>query len=147
MIDIERAEKSKLVSVQVRYHKDAEEPSTPLVFQGQDCGSSLVFTPISVAEFKAQTIEDDPYARSKVGAILRQLGAIGYENRIAMQILASEIAPKIENETLEARDRAIGKAKGILGKLATGSLKGYCEKVGRDWVWWLPDTEPSVPAE
>ena len=142
VIDIERAEKSKLVSVQVRYHKDAEEPATPLVFQGQDCGQSLVFTPISVAEFKAQTVEDDPYAQSKVGAILRQLGAIGYENRSAMQILASEIAPKIENETLEARDRAIGKAKGILGKLAAGTLKGYCEKVGREWVWWLP-SEPS----
>ena len=142
VLDIERKDKAKVVSVSVRYHKDAEEPIQPWTFEAQSIGGSLVFTPISVAEFKAQTIEDDPYARTKVGAILRALGAIGYEQRVAMQVLASEITPKVENETQEARDRAVARSKGILGKLATGSLKGYCEKVGREWVWWLPAEEP-----
>ena len=78
---------------------------------------------------------------------MRGLGAIGYENRVTIQVLASEITPKIENETQEARDRAVNKSRGILAKLAAGSLKGYCEKVGREWVWWLPDAEPGVAGE
>jgi len=141
VLDIARADKSKVVAVTVRYHKDAEEPEQPWTFEAQQIGKSLVFTPISVAEFKAQTLEDDPFDRSKVGAILRALGAIGYEQRVAMQVLAGEITLKVENETQEARDRAVARSKGILGKLASGSLKGYCEKVGREWVWWLPATD------
>jgi hypothetical protein len=146
VIDASRSGK-KLVSLSVRYHKDAEEPDQPFHLEAQLVAGSLVFTPVSVAEFKAQTLEDDPFARPKIGAVLRKLGAVGYENRIAMQVLASEITPKVENETIEARDRSVAKSKGILGKLAAGSLKGYCEKIGREWVWWLPDAEPGIPTE
>ena len=138
VIDVERAGKSKAVAVSVRYHKDAEEPEKPWTFEGHVVGPSLVFTPISGAEYQAQVKEDDPFERTKIGAVLQRLGAVGRENGVSSLILATELTPTVENETADRRAAALTKSQRILGSLASRSLEAYCTKEGRDLLWWLP---------
>lgn len=119
-------------------HKDAEEPEKPWTFEGHVVGPSLVFTPISGAEYQAQVKEDDPFERTKIGAVLQRLGAVGRENAVSSLILATELTPTVENETADRRAAALTKSQRILGSLASRSLEAYCTKEGRDLLWWLP---------
>lgn len=139
VIDVERAGKTKAVAVSVRYHKDAEEPEKPWTFEGHVVGPSLVFTPISGAEYQAQVKENDPFERTKIGAVLQKLGAVGRENAVSTLILAGELTPTVENEAPEARSAAVTKSQRILSSLSSRSLEAYCAKEGRDLWWWLPD--------
>lgn len=142
VIDVERAGKTKAVAVSVRYHKDAEEPEKPWTFEGHVVGPSLVFTPISGAEYQAQVKEDDPFERTKVGAVLQRLNAIGRENAVSTLILAGELTPAVENEAPDARSAAVTKSQRILSALSSRSLETYCTKEGRDLLWWLPNAQP-----
>lgn len=141
VIDVERAGKSKALAVSVRYHKDAEEPEKPWTFEGHVVGPSLVFSPISGAEFKAQTMEDDPFDRLKIGAILKKLGAVGKDQGITTQVLAAELAPALPNDTDEIHADAVAKARRVLATLSRKSLSAYCTREGRELIWWLPDAE------
>lgn len=147
VIDVHREGKSKLVKVSVRYHKDAEEPEKPWTFQGRTVGPSLVFDPISGAEFAAQTMDDDLFDRRKVGAALRELRAIGQENGVTTDVLASHLTPAHENESLEDHAESLKKSARILNKLSHSVLEAYCSKVGRQTMWWLPEGTPEDNTE
>lgn len=147
VIDVHREGKSKLVKVSVRYHKDAEEPEKPWTFQGRVVGPSLVFDPISGADFAAQTMEDDLFARTKVGAALKELGAVGQENGITTDVLASHLTPMVSNESEEDRVEHLKKSARILNKLSHSSLAAYCSKVGKHTIWWLPETGSDEDAD
>lgn len=147
VLDVERAGKSKLVSVSVRYHKDAEEPEKPWHFEGRVVGSSLVFSPIAAADFKGATMDNDPFDKHKVGGALQILGAIGAEEAVSTTVLATYLTPGGEQDAPGVRDEAVKKAARILNALARTKLAAYCTGDHKNRMWWLPTPEAEKPAD
>lgn len=143
VLDIERPDQGRAVALRVRYHKDAEEPSEPWTFEAQRILASIVFQPTTPTEHSNMLHAADLYDARKVGTALAGLGAYGAENAVSTYILAGEIAPPPENlgedERLAFINRTARTLTG-LGRLR-GKLEGYCQRVGREMLWSLPEPE------
>ena len=131
VLSVSAHKQSKCVELRVRKQKDADEAEDPWFYQGQMVGPSLVFHNISRDEYKSATAEDDQFARAKVGALLRRLGAVGQEHGVPTRVLATEF---IEGH---ASDDALAPIVKKLNRLAKDRLEAYQV----DGLWFLPASE------
>lgn len=138
VIDVKANRETKAVEVWVRKHKDAEERETPFTFEGRVVGPSLVFFPTNSEKHRALTEKIDDLDPRLVGAALQGLDAYGDEAGVTTRVLASALLPQIENETVEAREAAVGNFGRKLGACSKKSLRAYCTVHGNGIRWHLP---------
>lgn len=142
IIYVTRIGGTKCVEVKVQQHKDADERIDAWTFEGKPFGGSLVFFPTTPEEHRILSGKaEDIYDRKKVGAALKVLKAIGKENGVTRHVLATQLMPPVEGQNEDARQEAIDKTARVLKLMALTKLDGYCEKEGRDTIWFLPAPE------
>lgn len=141
VLQVERHEKTMFVSLHVKEQRNAAEREEPYVFEGRPWESSLAFFPISAEAFKKATRKENPFAPAKVGAALRELGAIGSDAAVATLVLATHITPQLNGETQEERERAVAKNARELVKASRGHLEGYAVGDGKSLRWFLEPTD------
>lgn len=130
---------TKTVEVWVRRMKDAAEREKPWTYRAQELLQSLVFIPTSASEHRELTHVEEATSPRLVGAALVRLGAVGDENAVATQVLASELVAARDDETPEARQRAVDQMARTLRARATGALEAYVRAgEGRERSWVLP---------
>jgi len=139
VIEVKAHNGVRAVEVWVRKHKDAEEPETPFTLQGHKVAGSLVFDPTTPAQHRELTGSDDLYDRKKVGAALKQLGAVGAAKWIATSVLGHELLPAMEGETPDEHEARVGRGVKVLGSLSRTKLEAYCQREGREVRWFLPE--------
>lgn len=140
-IEVRAREETKAVELHVRKHKDAEIPRVPWTFEGHTVGKSLVFFPTDSDTHRRLTKGDDAFGPVKIGAILRELHAVGEVAAVTTHVLASHMVPQIVNETAEERQHAVSRAARQLSALAKSRLEGYTLGAGRALKWCLPPTD------
>lgn len=135
-VEVQANKDTKAVAVWVRRQKDAPERETPWTYQGRDFAGSMVFFPTTPEEHRAATHQDESLAPKRVGAILRELKAVGIENAVTSHVLALEIhkGDELNDEALEATAARTVRA---LAKKARGPLEAYCAGSGPDLVWYV----------
>lgn len=132
--------KPKAVEVWVRKHKDAEEREAPWTFEARTIGPSLVLFPTTEAEHRAMVATDELDGK-KVGAALKALGARGRDRAVVTNVLAAQLMPAREGDSVEAREALHKKTAQTLNKLARSRFEAYHEVDGRDRIWFLPEPE------
>jgi hypothetical protein len=138
---------TKMMTIRVEKHKDAEEREEPWFMAGELVGQSLVFSPVSPAEHAAATQADSLFTRAKVGAALLKLGARGEEHAISSYVLAATLTPQIEGEDHETREKKVASTERALAKLGRKELAGYVTGEGRDRKWSLLPAEKVLEGE
>jgi hypothetical protein len=128
ILQMVRTPGTKLVTLKVMQHKDADEREAPWAFEGRRWGNSLAFQPIDAAQVQSQLDAKDPYSRTRIGAALREMKAVGEEQGVSTEALANHL-----QLALEDRPR--------LRKAARGRLAGYVAGDGRSMHWFLPEKE------
>ena len=73
-----------------------------------------------------------------VGAVLKNLKAFGEPAGVSTAVVATELTPPKENETVEGRAAAIARTGRALTTQAKGALEAYCVRHGKNLVWFLP---------
>jgi hypothetical protein len=131
-------ERSKLVQLEVVQHKDAEERETPFTFEGKKVGSTLVFQPVTIEQYKASMTADDPFTKQKVGKALQEIGAKSLEAAVSAAVLFDQLVPATQEQTTEDRERQVNAGAARLKALARGDLQAYCVRDGRELYWFLP---------
>lgn len=139
-IEVIAREATKAVAMHVRRHKDAEIPRLPWTFEGQSVAKSLVFFPTDTETHRRLTKGDDAFGPVKIGAVLRELHAVGEAAAVTTQVLASHMVPQMPNETAEERNTAVGRASRQLTAFSKGRLEAYTVPSGRGIKWCLPPT-------
>lgn len=135
---VRMAPKSLITTVNVVQHKDAEEPADPWHLEGRVLAGSVVFNTITQAEYRIHAEEGDVFGFKRVVEALRRLKAIGEEQGISSQVLASSLIEPEEGETVEARQKKVNAGARKLVKLSHKNLEGYCRRVGREPIWFVP---------
>jgi hypothetical protein len=134
ILQMTRTPGTKIVSLKVVQHKDADEREAPWAFEGRRWASSLAFSPIDAADVQLQIDAKDPFSHARIGAALREMKAIGEACGVSTEALASQLR-------LELPDRA------RLRKAARGRLAGYVAGHGRNLHWFLPDDDSEKNAQ
>jgi hypothetical protein len=147
VIELQGDRRTKTTNLTVLKHKDEDEPADTFHFKGELVGPSLVFSPITPDEAHKIHSEDDPVDRLKVGAALQRLNAYGLDNGVTTDVLATELAPVLENETPEQHEEAKTKTARALSALSRSRLQGYCDKVEKSLIWFLPKPTGECPVE
>ena len=129
---------TRVVAVHNRRQKDADERATPWLFEGKQFGQSLVFQPISGAEYRSLTEAQDELDQRKIGAVLLKLEARGIERAITTHALAASLHVASAEESMEATATAHDRLARQLRAAGKGRLSTYCEKVGSDLKWYMP---------
>lgn len=130
-----KAEKNtRTVAMWCRRQKDAAEREEPWTYEGKDFGDSLVFQPISQAEYRNLTRTEDQMAAKAIGKLLRELGAVGVEHAVSSYVLAHELNKDAEASE-EGMKTLISRTIRILAKKAKGALEPYCYGEGSSLVW------------
>lgn len=129
---------TKSVEVWVRKHKDAEEREAPFTFQGKEVAGSLVFFPTDDSTHRTLTAANDAWAPTKIGAALRELNSFGRDQGVTTRVLATALCPPVQDESEESRERNLSVAERALRGLVKTRLAGYCERAGRELLWFLP---------
>jgi hypothetical protein len=130
---------SKAVALHNRYQKDADERQEPWCFEGRPAKRSLVFHPITLAEYKNLTAEaDQGTSLVTVARALLQGGAIGEEKAITTHNLASQLyqGPSDESPELTIANRE--KLVKQLNTAARRSLSVYAERRKDGFYWSVP---------
>lgn len=138
VIKVDADRHTRMMTVKVEKHKDAEEREEPWYLEGKLVGTSLAFQPVSKAEYDAATKAHSLYAHKKIGGALKTLGAIGEDHAVTSYVLASALAQAVEGEDHESRDKKVASIARTLAKLAKDSLEAYAVTSGREVAWFLP---------
>lgn len=138
VISVERHEKSLCLAVAVDYHKDADEPENPWTFEGRKLAHSLVFYPTTADEHRLNTKGEELFDGKKIGAALRELGAVGTENAVTTSVLAASLCPIHTGEDMLEHQERVNRTARALGKLSHLKLASYGERAGRDFMWSMP---------
>lgn len=138
VLEVKAWKQSKAVAVYVRKHKDAEERESPWTFEGRVTGASLTFEATTPEQHRLLIGEGKDVTPKTVGAALKKLAAFGQDAAVSTAVLATEITPGREDETIEERADAIARTSRALTSLTRGALEGYCVKQGKAWFWHLP---------
>lgn len=117
---------SKIAIATITKFKDFPEPEQPFTFEGKPVGKSLVFQRTSADQHRTLTKKEDALAGAKVGGALKRLGAVGLERSVVTGVLAAELFPPTDTETIEDREAALVAATRKLNKLSKTLLEGYC---------------------
>ena len=129
---------TRVVAVHNRRQKDADERATPWLFEGKQFGQSLIFQPISGAEYRSLTEAQDELDQRKIGAVLLKLEARGIEKAITTHALAVSLYVASAEESMEVTATAHDRLARQLRAAGKGRLSSYCEKVGSDLKWYMP---------
>ena len=138
VLEVKAYKQTKAVSVYVRKHKDAEEREAPFTFEGRITGPSLTFEATTPEQHRLLTGEAKALTPKTVGAALKELKAFGENAGVSTAVLATEMTPTRENESVEARAEAIARTGRALASAAKEMLEAYCVKQGRGLLWHLP---------
>lgn len=147
VMEVKSDREKRIVSVKVTKQKDADHPATPWTFKGDVVAGSLVFSEIDTGTYQTLAGQDNPFSPSKVGAALRDLGAVTTARGVATLVLATHMCPPLQDDTPENQQRAVAGFAKRLGLYAKKSLAGYVEGNGRDLRWFLPSLEEAPAAE
>ncbi len=138
VLEVKAWKQSKAVAVYVRKHKDAEERETPWTFEGRVTGASLTFEATTLEQHRALIGESKDITPKIVGATLKKLNAFGEPGGITTAVLATELTPGKEDDSVEDRGAAIARTGRLLTVQAKGSLEAYCVRHGKSFLWFLP---------
>ena len=138
VLEVKAHKNVKAVSVYVRKHKDAEERDTPWTFEGRVTGPSLTFEQTTPEQHRLLVGDSKEITHKTVGAALKLLKAVGEDAAISTTVLATQLIPARENETVEQRGEVIARTSRTLTAEAKDRLEAYCVKKGRDLYWHLP---------
>ena len=138
VIEVKAHRATKAVSVWARKHKDAEEREIPWTFEGRAIAGSLAFFPTDLEAHKALTGDKGTLTPKQIGAALQVLNAYGVEQGVSTAVLATELTPAIEGQSVEDRQIAISRTGRALAAKAKDHLEAYCVKTGKALVWMLP---------
>lgn len=141
VLEVKAWKSSKAVAVYVRKHKDAEERESPWTFEGRVTGASLTFEATTPEQHRLLIGEGKDITPKAVGGVLKGLGAFGEEAAVSTAVLATELTPSKESETVEERADAIARTSRAITAQAKGALEAYCVKKGKAWFWHLPAPE------
>ncbi len=141
VLEVKAWKSSKAVAVYVRKHKDAEERESPWTFEGRVTGASLTFEATTPEQHRLLIGEGNAITPKSVGGALKKLGAFGQDAAVSTAVLATEIMPAKEDESIEDRAEAIARTSRALTAQARGALEAYCVKQGKAWFWHLPSPE------
>ena len=128
----------RALALYMRKQKDADEPQVPWTFEGHEVGQSLAFFEIATTAFNKLVKGEDAFGPAKIGAALRELGAIGETRAVTTLVLAMHITPQIQGETTEEQGRAYARSSRQLQALAKTRLEAYTIGQGRTLKWTLP---------
>lgn len=135
-VEVQANKETRAVAIWCRRQKDAPERETPWTYQGRDFGGSMVFFPTTPEEHRAATHADELLAPKKIGAILRELKAVGIENAVTTHVLALELH-KSDDLGEEAREATAARTVRLLARKAKGPLEAYSAGSGPDLVWYV----------
>lgn len=137
-LDKEIRKATRVVKLKVVQHKDADEREKPWCFQGRPTGPSLAFFPISDSEYSVLASGQEAYSQAKIAHALRKIGAAGPNRAVATHILAIELTPHQEDESVDVLNGRIAATRSKLVTLARTHLKGFCMRTDKDLLWFLP---------
>lgn len=147
VLDLERPNMGRAVELRVRYHKDAQEPSEPWTFEVKPVLHSIILQETTATEHRAIVHAADVFDPRKIGAALAALLAYGRDKAVSTDVLASEVAPVTEEQDDATRagivTRTVRTLNG-LGRLG-GKLEAYCDREGREKLWYLPQAQSDLP--
>lgn len=138
VIEVSAQRETKAVSVKVQKHKDAEERETPWTFEGRLIGGSLAFFPTDAKEHFKLTHEQDEYSPKKIGAALQKLSAYGEDKAVTTNVLASQLAPRGENQSESDFQIVLARTARALHKAGKDRLEAYTATKARQTLWLLP---------
>ena len=138
MIEVKAHKETKVASVYVRRQKSTEEREAPWLFEGHVTGPSLTFDLITAEQHRLLVGESKDISPKTVGGALKGLNAFGEEAGVTTAVLATQLTPTKENESVEDRAAAIARTSRALSAAASKSLEAYTTKRGRATVWLLP---------
>ena len=138
VMQIKANKEVKAVAVIVEKHKDAEEREQPWTFEGKVVGPSLGFECIPYDQYKMMTGSTKVITPKNIGAALKRLKAFGEDGAVTTAVLATEITPAKENESVEDRGSAISRTSKALLAAAKDNLEAYCAKIGKSIIWFIP---------
>lgn len=141
VLEVKSDRERKLAVVRVRKQKDADEATAPWAFQGEVCGSSLVFRQLDAGAYQTLARQSDAFDQVRVCKALRELLPVGGGNGVTTRILAAHMCPPLAVESAEERERAISSFAHTLTELAKGRLRAYTVRGGRDLKWISPDLD------
>jgi len=118
LLSVDAVRSLKTVKVHVRKHKDAAERETPFTFQGHVVAGSLVFEPITAAEYQEKVIGADGYSRRAVGQALKDLAAFGPPGVTTYVLAAKLVPPSNPNESVTEREKNLKTVQNRLGERA-----------------------------
>jgi|SRR5271170_5421425 len=137
--EVVRAEGTYAVALHPRKQKDSEL-AQPWLFEGKAIGSSLVFDQIDSSRFRDLTKAEGTQGQTaRIRAALVALHAYGEENHVSTHVLAGEMCPMSEGDTVEAHESRVGRLEALLRTLGRTKLAAYCYESG---MWGFP-----APAE
>lgn len=137
ILQVDRHDKTMFVALSVKEQRNAAEREEPYRFEGRPWENSLAFFPVGDNAWNKATKKDNPFANQRIGAALRELGAIGADHTVTTLVLATHITPQLNGETQEERERAVAKNARELVKASRGHLEGYAVGEGKNLRWFL----------
>ena len=137
VLEVKAVKNTKAVSVYVRKHKDAEERETAWTFEGRVTAASLTFEATTPEQHRLLCGESSDITARKVGAALKKKNAFGEPAGVTTAVLATELTPTKESETVEDRGASISRTGRALTAQAKGALEAYCTKHGKSFLWFL----------
>lgn len=138
VLEVKAHKETRAVAVHVHKHKDAEEREKPWTFEGKVVGPSLAFEATDYEAHKLLTGEAKTIIPVNVGKALQQLNAFGEDAGVTTAVLATELTPTRENESIENRSDAINRTSRVLQTGAKTVLEAYATKKGKEYIWNLP---------
>jgi hypothetical protein len=130
--------KKPAMALYMRKQKDADEPTVPWTFEAREIAQSLALFEVETSVYTKLVKGEDVFGPAKIGAALRELGAIGEARAVSTHVLAVHITPQIQGESTEDQGKAQGRTMRMLSKLASSKLEGYIIEQGRTIKWTLP---------
>lgn len=148
-----------LVKLTLNKTKDGGGEGSSVYFRGNQIllgegvdNSSLTFDQITEAEYKGgrPAAQLDMYDPRSIGGILIGLNAYGRERAVSTHVLAAQMRPRQDKETVEAHEKALHAVKAKLSRLVSDkltpigdprSLACYAEKgagPANSTIWYLP---------
>lgn len=138
LVRVEADKKIKLAKVRIVKQKAAEEREIPFYFEGHRFGPGMAFTEIEPKKAALMSADADLYNPRNIAASLRKLGIVEPEG-ITSDVLAVELVPAVQDETIEERNDVIARTrKGLMAAVKAGRLDGFYKGEGRGIRWSLP---------
>lgn len=128
----------KLAQLWVQKQKNAPERKRPWCFEGKKFGPGLAFVEIDQKAADTMSLENDIYGPKSIGMVLARLGAVGEESGISTHVLARELCPRLENDTDDQFNDAVGKVSKALHGAAKGRADAYAYGEGKKLLWYIP---------